>query len=218
MTVSDDDTEAGAISLVVGDRRPLVRRGIERAFEGILEVRIIGTASATDDLISLITESHPTVATVGHCVPDLDAFAVLSGVNAAHAATKVLVLTDDWSACARAFAESGAACSLPQATTSNRLKAAVLACGLLGVNLSWQSLAPLEDGDSTTRTSAGLLSIRERDVIQLLAEDKSPNTIAGELFVSTATIRTHLSGIYRKLGVSGAPGAVAEGFRRGLLG
>ena len=66
------------------------------------------------------------------------------------------------------------------------------------------------------RTS-GPLSPRERQVIQLAADDVSITGIAEALFVSPATVRTHLSNVYAKLRVRTRAGAVAKAMRLGLI-
>jgi DNA-binding CsgD family transcriptional regulator len=61
------------------------------------------------------------------------------------------------------------------------------------------------------------LTSREREVLALAAEGHSASAIAERLVVSPATVKTHFSNIYRKLGVSGRAAAVAKGMRLGLI-
>lgn len=61
------------------------------------------------------------------------------------------------------------------------------------------------------------LSGREIEVVRLMAEGRSNRAIAEALFLSEATVKTHLVRIYRKLKVSNRPAAVSEAVRRGLL-
>jgi two-component system nitrate/nitrite response regulator NarL len=61
------------------------------------------------------------------------------------------------------------------------------------------------------------LSRREREILRLTAEGESATDIASRLFLSPATVKTHLQRIYQKLGVSDRAAAVAEAMRRGLL-
>jgi two-component system nitrate/nitrite response regulator NarL len=62
-----------------------------------------------------------------------------------------------------------------------------------------------------------LLSERERDILDRVATGQSAPAIARELYLSTATVKTHLAHLYEKLGVSDRAEAVAEAMRRGLL-
>lgn len=62
-----------------------------------------------------------------------------------------------------------------------------------------------------------MLTPRERDILQLAADGLSTPTIAEELCVSRATVRTHFGHIYIKLDVSSRAAAVAKGMRLGLI-
>ncbi len=62
------------------------------------------------------------------------------------------------------------------------------------------------------------LSAREREVLTLVAKGTSNREIARILFISEATVKTHLTHIYAKLGVSDRAAAVAAGYDRGILG
>ena len=62
-----------------------------------------------------------------------------------------------------------------------------------------------------------LLTQREREVLQLVAEGHSGSIVADRLVLSPATVKTHLRNIYVKLGVPGRAGAVAKGIRLGLI-
>lgn len=65
--------------------------------------------------------------------------------------------------------------------------------------------------------AGGALSQREREVLRLVANGVPNRGIAAALFISEATVKTHLLHIYVKLGVQDRAGAVGEGYRRGIL-
>jgi DNA-binding NarL/FixJ family response regulator len=81
------------------------------------------------------------------------------------------------------------------------------------------ALAPAAAEHLTSRMSdpAPALSDRETQVVRLLAEGRNNRGIAAALFLSEATIKTHLVRIYRKLGTENRVGTVAEAARRGLI-
>ncbi|MFE2630782.1 LuxR C-terminal-related transcriptional regulator [Streptomyces sp. NPDC059374] len=62
------------------------------------------------------------------------------------------------------------------------------------------------------------LSAREREVLALVARGTSNREIARELFISEATVKTHLTHLYAKLGVNDRAAAVATAYERGILG
>ncbi|MFD3445412.1 spore germination transcription factor GerE [Microbacteriaceae bacterium 4G12] len=65
--------------------------------------------------------------------------------------------------------------------------------------------------------SKPLLTKREREVFELLVQDKTTKDIAGELFISEKTVRNHISNAMQKLGVKGRSQAVVELLRMGEL-
>ncbi|MFD5637772.1 LuxR C-terminal-related transcriptional regulator [Streptomyces sp. NPDC127077] len=66
--------------------------------------------------------------------------------------------------------------------------------------------------------SAETLSAREREVLALVARGTSNREIARELFISEATVKTHLTHVYAKLGAKDRAAAVATAYERGILG
>jgi len=71
---------------------------------------------------------------------------------------------------------------------------------------------------SRVRTpGTGPLSQRELEVLGLVASGATNREAAARLFITEATVKTHLLNIYAKLGVSDRAAAVAEAFNRGLL-
>jgi DNA-binding CsgD family transcriptional regulator len=80
---------------------------------------------------------------------------------------------------------------------------------------SEDELAALDDGSVQPPVSP--LTPREREVLRIAAEGLSGRSIAERLVLSPATVKTHLSNIYEKLGVSGRVAAVAKGMRLGLI-
>lgn len=63
-----------------------------------------------------------------------------------------------------------------------------------------------------------MLSTREREVLALVAQGTSNRGIAAELFISEATVKTHLTHVFAKLGAKDRAAAVALGYQRGILG
>ncbi|MGX1485751.1 DNA-binding NarL/FixJ family response regulator [Streptomyces griseus] len=62
------------------------------------------------------------------------------------------------------------------------------------------------------------LSVREREVLRLVARGTSNRGIAAELFISEATVKTHLTHVFAKLGAKDRAAAVATAYERGILG
>ncbi len=63
----------------------------------------------------------------------------------------------------------------------------------------------------------GILTKREKEVFELLVQNKTTNEIAKELFISEKTVRNHISNVMQKLGVKGRAGAVVELLKLGEI-
>lgn len=72
-------------------------------------------------------------------------------------------------------------------------------------------------GDATAEPAREPLSQRELDILGLISRGCSNREAAARLFISEATVKTHVLHIYAKLGVNDRAAAVAAGFERGLL-
>lgn len=77
-----------------------------------------------------------------------------------------------------------------------------------------ERVKPLREMDRGRRT---LLTKREREVFELLVQDKTTKEIAAQLFISEKTVRNHISNTMQKLGVKGRSQAVIELIRMGEL-
>jgi two-component system, NarL family, nitrate/nitrite response regulator NarL len=74
-----------------------------------------------------------------------------------------------------------------------------------------------ESGTSPRRQERPLLSLREREILELTANGRRAADIGRDLHLGQSTVKTHLRNVYRKLGVSDRAAAVAEGIRRGFI-
>jgi DNA-binding NarL/FixJ family response regulator len=75
----------------------------------------------------------------------------------------------------------------------------------------------LDERGSAMDAAKPTLTARELEVLQLAAEGRSTSEIAGSLYLSPVTVKTHFHHIYKKLAVSDRTAAVAECMRRGLI-
>lgn len=129
----------------------------------------------------------------------------------------IVAITDDpaqlWTSAARAL---GLRAALPFDATAEELVIAVRAvhAGLLAVHPG--ALAPLPAGDASVATGT-LLTAREREIVELMAEGASNRTIAVRLAISRHTVKFHVASILVKLGARSRAEAVAVALRRGFL-
>jgi len=208
-----------AASVVVADDHPVYRGAVAGIVEAHPELELAGEADTGRKALELIAGVRPDVAVVDIRMPDLDGISVLKAVVRDRLPTRVMLLTAEVDgATAHDAVASGAAGYL-----SKRSRAAEIADAILAVVRGGTVLAPeIQAGlaaeiRARAETSPRLLSDREMEVLRLTAEGHSAPEIGRRLYLSAATVKTHLQRIYEKLGVTDRAAAVAEAMRRGLL-
>jgi DNA-binding NarL/FixJ family response regulator len=206
------------VRVLTAEAHPLVRKGVATSLAAVSGLRVVGEAANHQRVTEILRDREVDVIVAGHLPPVLDGFALLQATRALRRQTHVILLADGMKDAQAAF-RAGAAAWLPKSVTPEQLVAAVRAAVLVG-NIVTADLMHDLIGVARVRAPAGeeaALSQREREVLQLVASDKRVSDVARELYVTDATVRTHLARIYRKLFVSSAAAAVAEAMRRRLI-
>ncbi|MEV7215107.1 response regulator transcription factor [Kitasatospora cineracea] len=208
------------IRVLVVDDHPVVRRGLRAMVDDLPEVTAVGEAAdgaaALDLLAGLPADRRPDVVLM-----DLQMGTGMHGVEATRRITAlpdppaVLVLTTySTDADILAAVEAGATGYLLKDAPPEDLAAAIQATAR-GETV----LAPPVAARLLGRVRAGRpsLSPREAEILQLLAEGLPNRQISKRLFISEATVKTHLVHIYDKLGVDSRTSAIAAGLAAGLI-
>jgi two-component system, NarL family, nitrate/nitrite response regulator NarL len=212
------DDETGRIRVLVADDHPLYREAVVRAVRARPEFELIGQAEDGREALGAIRQEAPDVAVLDVEMPSLGGVDVVRAVNRDALETSVVLLSAHLeSDTVYAAVAEGVRGYLPKAWPAERICNALVRVANGEVILPEEVQAGLA---AAIRNNAGPkihLTPREHDVLLGLAAGKSAPTIAKELHLSTATVKTHLKTLYEKLGVSSGPAAVAEAMRRGLI-
>jgi len=210
---------AAKVRVVVGDDHPLFRDGVVRALLSSGEIDVVAEADDGTSALAAIKEHHPAVALLDYRMPGLDGAQVAAAVVRDGLPTRVLLVSaHDDSAIVYHAIQEGAAGFLPKESTRSEIVAAVLNCARGKDVLSPQLAAGLAGEIRRRAEPAGpVLSPREREVLDLIADGLSIPAIASQLFLAPSTVKTHVQRLYEKLGVSDRAAAVAEAMRRKLL-
>jgi DNA-binding NarL/FixJ family response regulator len=208
------------IKLLIVDDHPVVRDGLSAMFERDPEFEVLGQASDGAAGVQMAQALHPDVILMDLRMPGMDGVSAITELARRHSAARVLVLTtyDNDSHVLPAI-EAGATGYLLKDSPRDELLRAVRAAAHGNAVLAPSVAARLMNRfrDPGGSSSAGPLSQRELEVLEMVAAGTTNREAARRLFISEATVKTHLLNIYAKLGVSDRAAAVAEAFNRGLL-
>ena len=204
------------IRLLIVDDHPVVRDGLCGMFSGDQSFQVLGEAADGAEAVALARALQPDVILMDLRMPGMDGVSAIAELSRIGAAARVLVLTtyDTDSDVIRAI-EAGATGYLlkdsPRAELLRAVRAAARGEAALSPSVATRLLGQVR------APAKEPLSQREFEVLEMVARGTTNREAAAGLFISEATVKTHLLHIYAKLGVSDRAAAVAEAFDRGLL-
>ncbi|MEU8225194.1 response regulator transcription factor [Kribbella sp. NPDC048915] len=205
------------ISLLLVDDHPVVRNGLRGMFESTPGFTVLAEASNGVEAVELAADLEPDVILMDLRMPGGGGLDAITELTRRGIRSKVLVLTTwDTDVDTLPAIEAGATGYLlkdaPQDELFNAVRQAAAGRTVLSPAVASRLV-------SAVRTPAPTpLAARERQVLELVAKGTSNRDIARELFISEATVKTHLSHVFTKLGVTDRAAAVAKGYDLGILG
>jgi DNA-binding NarL/FixJ family response regulator len=213
------------ISVVIADDQELVREGLRMMLEAERDIEVLGEAIDGATALEAARAHDPDVLLMDIRMPGLDGIEATARLTAANAHTRILVLTTfDLDEYVYRAMKAGASGFLLKDATREKLAAAVrtVAGGdaLLAPAITRRLL---QDFCQRPPPSVGLppavedLSPRELEVLRLLAQGLSNAEIAGELFLSEATVKSHVAHTLNKLDVRDRVQAVVFAYESGLV-
>jgi DNA-binding NarL/FixJ family response regulator len=204
------------IRLLIVDDHPVVRDGLHGMFAGHPEFEVVGEAADGHEALALAESLLPDVILMDLRMPGLDGATTIRRLAERGLPARVLVLTtyDSDSDVVPAI-EAGATGYLLKDSPREELFRAVRAAhrgeSVLAPSVATRLMSQLRASPQDA------LSERELEVLALIAQGLTNREAAARLFISEATVKTHLVHIYAKLDVNDRAAAVATAFERGLL-
>ena len=206
------------IRVIVADDHPIVRGGIALLLRAAGDIEVVGQAGNGEEAVALAAALDPDLVLMDLRMPVLDGVAATALIVAANDRTRVLVLTtyesDDQILAAIAAGASGYLLkAAPQAEIIEGVRSVARGQTALAPSIA----AMLVQRVRTDAAPAPRLSARELDVLRLVSAGESNPQIGRSLFISEATVKTHLLHAFEKLAVSDRTRAVTRAMELGLL-
>jgi len=215
------------IRVLLADDHAVMRRGIRNILEAETDIEVVGEAGDGREAICLAEKLKPHVMVVDLGMPELNGLDAIRHMRREQPEVELLVFSmhdseelirEAFSAGARGYVlKTDAAADLTEAVKSLSRHKPFFTPRISEVILS--SLVSSSAGESRTcePIAHGPLSAREREILQLLAENKSNKEIAARLAISVRTVETHRRSIMQKLNANSIVELVHYAIRNGIV-
>jgi len=200
--------ERSSIKVLVADDHAVFRDGLRKLLEGADEILVVGEASNGNQCIKMLDKFKPDILLLDLRMPEKDGLAVLTEVNFESLPTRVIVLTaaEDDRDVVRAMRLGARGVVLKQSASDLLLKSIRQVHDgeiWLDNRMTAEVINAFKrSAESGQRREKPLLSDREKEVVQLVAQGFHNREIGEKLFISEQTVKNHLHNIFDKLGVS----------------
>lgn len=208
----------GKIRVLVADDHAMVRTGLATMLKFFDEFVFVGEATNGQTAIDLCDELAPDLILMDMNMPAVDGVAATRTIRQKHPLIKVLALTGyAQDGQIKQALQAGVVGFLFKSVSLDELISAIHSAFAGQIILSPQAAESLLHTQRSEPTPDYGLTEREHEVLQLMLDGLSNNTIAERLHVSPTTVKSHVSNILSKLNVSTRAEAVAWATRHGLL-
>ena len=211
--------ESSKIRVLLADDHSLVRQGFRRILEGQRDIEVVGEAPNGRIAVEMVAQFHPDVLVMDVTMPELNGIEATRQVARQHPRTRVVALSMQKDGVyVREMLRAGARGYLLKECTESDLLSAIRE---VAGGKAWLSPdvsgAVLEDYRKHVSEPIDLLSTREREVLQSIAEGKTNKEIAVQFQLSVYTVEAHRGRIMEKLNLHSGNELVRFAIRHGLV-
>ena len=212
------------IRVIIADDHHLVRQGIRALLDNVSDIEVVGEAATGQEAIELAEKLAPEVVIMDISMPRMDGTQATERILSLDSQTEVVILSmHSDTTLVQQLLRLGVKGYLLKRSISEELLLAVRSASRGEVYLSptisdsVMSILMSPQTGETPGTPGGLLSPREREVLQLIAEGYTNNAIAKTLTISVKTVEKHRANLMTKLEVNDLPGLIRTAIKQGLI-
>jgi two-component system response regulator NreC len=213
----------GKIKVLVADDHTILRQGIKSLLANEEEIEVIGEAKDGREALTIIEETLPDVILMDIAMPGLNGLEATRRIKKKFPRMKVLVLTmytnEEY---IFQILNAGANGYLVKETAFQDLISAIKAVykneAFMSPSISKKVInSYIKRAQNDEEETCEVLTTREREILQLIAEGNSSKKIAELLFISPKTVETHRTHIMNKLNIHNRTGLVKYAIRKGIV-
>ena len=196
------------IRVVIADDHPIFRDGLRKLLDNEDDISIVGEVSNGIECAQMVTKLKPDILLLDLRMPEKDGLTLLEEMNFDSLTTRVIVLTatEDDRDVVRAMRLGARGVVLKQSATELLLRSIHKVYGgeiWLDKRMTAEVMKAFsKSSEGGPRREKPLLSDREKEIVQLVAQGFRNREIGEKLFISEQTVKNHLHNIFDKLGVS----------------
>jgi two-component system, NarL family, response regulator DegU len=209
------------IRLLLADDHRMLREGLRRTLEEE-GLEVVGEAADGEEALRLAAKLRPDVVLMDVTMPVLDGVEATRQLHDHLPEIPVVILTmhSDREVLARAIRAGAAGYLVKDCSTDEVVRTVRLAASgetALSPELAASMLAEAQRADTPAEELDPIISRREEEVLQLVADGLSTSEVAAKLYISIKTVKNHLASIYEKLDSRDRTQAVLRAVRMGII-
>jgi two-component system response regulator DegU len=210
-----------SIRLMLADDHRMLREGLRRSMidQGF---DVVGEARDGEEAVRLAEELHPEVILMDVTMPEIDGVEATRQIRASHPDIKIVMLTmhADQDVLTSAIRAGASGYLVKDCSTEEIASAVRMAAGgqtALSPQLAASMLDEVRRLDRPSSDGERVVTRREEEVLQLIADGCSTPEVAEKLYISQKTVKNHLASIYQKLDARDRTQAVLQAVRMGIV-
>jgi len=207
------DPVSSPIRILVVDDHHVVRQGIVALLKTMEDMEVVGQAVSGEEAVVVFNNVLPDITLMDLQMPGAGGVHAVAEIRRQHQSARVIVLTTfDGDEDIYRSIQAGARGYMLKGMTSDQLVSAIRSVH------NGQSIIPGPVAEKLAeRMSSQQLTVRELSVLERIVAGRANKQIASDLFISEATVKTHINSLLAKLGVVDRTQAATAALQRGLV-